>query len=314
MIISENKFHSKISFIQYDSETYYIGYESGLFQIFSKSFHLLFEKKEHYSIILNIFIEKNTMITFSITETIIWKRDNFLIEKKITNGLFFKILSLKDNIIFGSISGDLFLWDLIQDEIKPILYSYHTKNIKDIIYISKKFILSYSTNEMILWKVPSFEKKIHEKREKDWISTISVFKKDSILVGFYDISIYSIESFHMIKKIKGNQEKIYSILPLFNDSFLVSSEYGTITYYVIEDTIKKDILEKRYLESSFTLKKNRQDIFFFMKDTIYFFQNPLLQKEKKNYLSFLEKMEKNKKEHCIFHNKDLVFYISFFLF
>ena len=41
------------------------------------------------------------------------------------NGLFFKIIPVEVNIVFGSISGDLFLWNVSEDDAKPILYSYH---------------------------------------------------------------------------------------------------------------------------------------------------------------------------------------------
>lgn len=150
--------------------------------------------------ILKIFLQNEIIITFSITETILWNRDNFSILKIMNNGLFFKIIPVEDNIVFGFISGDLFLWNVLEDKLKPILYSYHIKPIKDIISISKDYILSYSSHEIFLWKVPSLQKKFTQKKEKEWISTISIFKEDIIFIGFYDINIYSIDPFQCIKK------------------------------------------------------------------------------------------------------------------
>lgn len=314
MIIPKKKFHHKISFLQYHEEKYYIGFYNGLFQIYSNLFQLLLDIKKHSSMILNIFLQNEKIITFSITETILWNKDNFSILKIMNNGLFFKIIPVEDNIIFGSISGDLFLWNLLEDKLKPILYSYHIKPIKDIISISKDYILSYSSNEFFIWKIPSFQKKFTQKKEKEWISTVSIFKENTIFIGFYDIYIYSINSFQYIKKIENSQEKISSFLPLSNNYFLVSTENGTINLYRIENMIKKETIEKRFLESSFSLQKTRHNIFFFLKDTIFSFQNPLLRKEEENYCNFLKNIENYKNEHCIFHNRDLILYISSFLF
>ena len=314
MIIPKKKFLHKISSVQYHEEKYYIGFYNGLFQIYSNLFQLLLDIKKHNSMILNIFIQNEKIITFSITETILWNRDNFSILKRMNNGLFIKMFPVKDNIVFGSISGDLFLWNLSEDKLKPILYSYHIKPIKDFIYISNNYFLSYSSHDFFLWRVPSLQKKFTQKKEKEWISTVSIFKEDTILLGFYDIYIYSIDPFQCIKKIENSQEKISSFLPLSNNYFLVSTEIGTINLYRIENMIKKETIEKRFLESPFSLQKTRHDIFFFLKDTIFSFQNPLLQKEEENYCNFLKNIENYKKEHCIFHNRDLIFSISVFLF
>ena len=314
MILPKKKFHHKISFIQYYEDKYYIGFYNGLFQIYSNLFQLLLDIKKHNSMILKIFLRNEIIITFSTTETILWNKENFSILKRMNNGLFFKIIPIKDNIVFGSISGDLFYWNLTEDKLEPIFYSYHIKPIKDIIHISKKFILSYSSHEIFLWKVPSLQKKFTQKKEKEWISSVSIFKEDTILIGFYDISIYSIEPFQCIKKIENSQEKISSFLSLSNNYFLISTENGTIYLYLLEEIIKREIIEKRFLESSFSLQKTRKNIFFFLKDTIFSFQNPLLQKEEENYYNFLKNIENYKKEHSIFHNRDLIFSISTFLF
>lgn len=66
----------------------------------------------------------------------------------------------------------------------------------------------------------------------------------------------------MHKKIENSQDKISSFPSLSNNYFLVSTENGTIYLYLLEKIIKKEIIEKRFLESSFSLQKTRHDIFF----------------------------------------------------
>lgn len=310
----KKKLKKTISFIKYFEDKYYIGFENGLFQIFLKTFELILEKKYHSSIILNIFILENVIITFSITETIIWDRNIFSVLKNIYNGLFFKIFPFTEKIIFGSISGDLFFWNRKEDDIKLIPNSSHINPILDIKSINENFFISYSSNELIIWKKDSLVKKKYKKEDEKWISIIEKIDKEYILVGFYDIFIYSINTLEKIKKINGIYEKIYSILPLYNNYFLTSTNKCNIYLYSLDNKIKYKIILKPYSNFPYLFEKTEKDILFFYKDTMYSFQNPLLKKEEENYSNFIKLIEKNKKEHSIFHNKDLIYYISLFLF
>lgn len=312
-MISFQKFllrNKNISVLKFISNYFYVGYDDGILQKFTEDFHLLFQKKIHPCILFNIYQLDTCFVTFSLSETCLWDF-NWKQKKKFLNVLFHRICPLhEEKIIFGSISGDLFSWN--QKELISLPYHFHRPSITHLLKINKKQFLSYNPTELILWEKE--EKKNVKKKEKDWISTIEIFDKEHIFIGYDSISLLHLPTFEIKKKWSTHSSIFTSILSLDRTSFLSISITGYIYLYHIEKNTEECLqkgLEYPFFPVSFV--QTKKDIFFFYEQSIFQFQNPVLKKEQENYNLFLNSIQNLKKDY-IFHNRDISSLLSSFLY
>ena len=303
--------NKNISVLKFISNFFYIGYDDGILEIYSHDFnHRLFSKKIHSSIIFNIFKLKSCYITFSLTGTSIWDFE-WNHKNKMVNILFHKICPLhEEKIIFGSISGGLYSWN--QKTLTSIPFHFFLPSTLHLLKISEKEFISYNSTEMIIWEEE--KKKYIKKKENNWISTIEIFNKDYLLIGHDSIILFDRVNQEEKQKWSSFPSIFTSILTLDSVSFITISVTGFIYLYNIEKNTE-ECIQKGFGHYFFPVSfiQSKKDIFFFYEQFIFQFQNPLLKREEENYNLFLNSI-KNLKKDYIFHNHDISYLLSTFLF
>ena len=301
--------YKRISVLKYVYNYFFIGYDDGIIEVYTEDFKKLYCKKIHPTIILDIHKIDLYTITFSLTETCIWDL-KWNEKQKIINILFHRICPLTENkIVFGTISGNLNIWN--DKELKLLPYTFERISLIKLYRIDKKRFISYTPYEIILWENES--KKYQEKRNKEWISIVVLFQKDYILIGDSNIILIYLPTFE-IKKQWSCSNICTSLLSLDYSHFLAFSKKGDIYLYNIDNENEECIQSNCgdfLLPVSFV--KGRKNIFFSFDEYIFEFENPVLVKEEKNYILFLNSIQ-NFKKNSIFHFKDIAMFISNYLF
>lgn len=302
--------NKNISFLKFISNHFYIGYDDGFIEVYTEDFDRIYSKKIHSTIIFDMYRIDSCIITMSLMETYIWDLE-WNQKKKIVNILFHRICPLHEHkIIFGTISGDLFSWN--EKELKPLPYSFHRLSLLKLYRINKQKFISYTPTEIILWEKEL--KRYHEKKDREWISTIELFHKDYLLIGHNNIKLVYLPTFEIKKQWSSFPSIITSILSLDYSSFLTISITGYIYLYHIEKNTE-ECIQKGFGHDFFPISfiKSKRNIYFFFNEFIFEFRNPILLREEENYNLFLNSIE-NLKKDCIFHFNDISNYIKSYLY